>query len=107
MFAFQISGDSMTLPDGTGLVQGAWVLVDSHDLFTSDGHVFAFRMPDGSLVAKRYRLLGGRPGMYSDNVAYAPQRLNADIRNQGRVYAYSVDGQAWAFTKYRAWGRSS
>lgn len=102
MVAFRVSGNSMTLPDGDGLPHGAWVLADRHDLITSDGHLYAFRLSDGSMIVKRYRLYRGRPAMHSDNPDYEPVQITSSIRNIGRVYATSLDGKNWTPTRYRA-----
>lgn len=103
MFALQVDGDSMSLPDGGGLPHGCYALVDRRDVLTQYGHVFAFRMPDGSMVVKRLRLRAGRPAMYSDNPAHGPTLLDSSMRNMGRVYATSLDGLHWEHTKYRGW----
>ncbi|WP_288482410.1 S24 family peptidase [uncultured Deinococcus sp.] len=101
MLAFQITGDSMTLPDGSGFREGDWVLVDRHDLCTDRGWLFAFGLQDGSMIVKRYWLHGGRPAMCSDNPAYDPVKIDSSVRNRGRVYATSRDGRNWMMTKYR------
>lgn len=100
MFVMQVSGNSMTLPDGFGLVDGSYVLVDGHDLITDRGHVFAFQMEDSSLVVKRLQLVQGRMSLCSDNPEYPPVRVYSGIRNRGRVYAVSSDGYAWQALKY-------
>lgn len=103
MVVLQVDGDSMTQPGGEGIPHGAFVLIDARDPLGETGHTFAFRLPDGALVVKRLRLLRGRPAMYSDNAAYPPVALDGGVRRLGRVYAYSLDGQVWQPTRYRAW----
>ncbi|WP_051935337.1 S24 family peptidase [Deinococcus sp. YIM 77859] len=103
MFVFQVDGNSMTLPDGSGLPHGSFLLVDSHDVISQEGHVYAFRLADGSLVAKRLRLRAGRPAMYSDNPSYSPIVLDREVRRCGRVYAFSLDGRTWEYAGYRPW----
>lgn len=101
MLAFRVTGDSMTLPDGTGLREGDWALVDRHDLCTDRGWLYAFQLADGSMVVKRYWLHYGRPAMFSDNPAYLPNQIDSSVRNSGRVYATSSDGRNWTATKYQ------
>lgn len=103
MAVFRVTGDSMTREDGGGLSDGGWVLVDTRDVLTNDGHLGAFQLEDGSLVAKRYGLWRGRPAMHSDNPAYAPLPLHAGIRRIGQVYAYSADGRTWERVGWRGW----
>lgn len=103
MAVFRVTGDSMTREDGSGLVDGAWVLVDTRDPLTHDGHLGAFQLDDGTMVTKRYGLHKGRPSMHSDNPAYEPLPLSAGIRRLGRVYAYSTDGRTWEKVGWKGW----
>lgn len=103
MVAFQVTGDSMTLPDGSGLPHGCWALADRYDLLTDAGQLYAFRLEDGSMVVKRYRLWQGRAAMHSDNPAFEPIKIDRTIRNCGRVYAVRLDGRSWQPTKYKGW----
>lgn len=103
MFILHVSGDSMTLPDGTGIPDGALVLVDPRDILSNYGHVYAFRHADGSFAVKRLNLHQGRPAMLSDNAQLVPVPLTSSVRNIGRVYAVSADGHAWKPTGYRGW----
>ncbi|ADV68469.1 S24 family peptidase [Deinococcus maricopensis] len=103
MFAFAVTGDSMTAPGGAGLPHGAYVLVDTHDLITQTGHVYAFCLPGGEYVAKRLRLHRGRPAMYSDNPTYPPAPLTPDVRRVGRIYATTLDGDTYQPVGYRPW----
>ncbi|MBZ9752766.1 S24/S26 family peptidase [Deinococcus sp. HMF7604] len=107
MFVLQVDGDSMTLPDGTGLTHGAYVLVNRREILTERGYVFAFRLADGTHVVKRLQLFNGRPAMWSDNTEYEPVQLTSSVRNCGHVYAMSLDGVAWTSTGYRGTGRAS
>ncbi|MFC6617959.1 S24 family peptidase [Deinococcus radiophilus] len=101
MFVVQADGDSMTLPDGSGITHGSLVLVHGRDVLTERGHCYAFRLDDGTLVLKRLNLYQGRPALHSDNPAYGPLLLDAGIRNLGRVYAYNVAGRGWVSSGYR------
>ena len=103
MFAFAVTGNSMTTPCGTGLPHGAYVLVDTHDLITQSGHVYAFCVPGGDYVAKRLRLHRGRPAMYSDNPDYPPVAITPDVRRVGRIYAATLDGATYQPVGYRSW----
>ena len=101
MFVLRVDGDSMTLPDGSGLTHGSLALVNGHDMLTDRGNCYAFRLDDGTLVLKRLNLYRGRPALHSDNPQYSPILLDASIRNLGRVYAYSSEGQGWVSSGYR------
>lgn len=103
MAAMQVSGDSMTLEDGTGLTDGSWVLADRRLILSDYGYAYLFRLSDGSHVVKRLRLHIGRPAMFSDNKAYAPVQLDSGIRNVGQVYAFSPDGCIWKPVGYKSW----
>ena len=105
MMVCQVTGDSMTTPDGMGLHEGDWVLIDRTDLCTDRGYLFAFSLPDGSLAVKRLNLYQGRPAMFSDNDAYPPRHVDSSVRNCGRVYATSRDARNWIPVKYRSLGR--
>ncbi|WP_412027050.1 helix-turn-helix transcriptional regulator [Deinococcus yunweiensis] len=103
MAILHVTGDSMTLPDGSGIPDGAMVLFDRRDIMTSSGHVYAFQHADGSYSIKRLALHQGRPAMYSDNPSFPPAHLTSSVRNIGRVYAVSLDGQNWRPSGYRSW----
>lgn len=103
MFILHVTGDSMTLPDGTGIMDGALVLVDPRDVLSNYGHVYAFRNADGTFAVKRLNLHQGRPAMLSDNAQLPPVQLTGSVQNIGRVYAVSADGQSWKPTGYRGW----
>lgn len=103
MIALQVQGDSMTLPDGSGIPDGAYVLVDTKQELSRDGYVFAFRLEDGEYVAKRLRLYQGRPAMYSDNPTYDPVPIGRGVERMGEIYAFSTNGVDFTRVEYRTW----
>jgi len=102
MSVLQVEGDSMTLPDGSGLTHDCYVLINRREILSERGHVFAFCLGDGAYVVKRLNLFQGRPAMHSDNRAYEPVQINSSVRNCGRVYAMSLDGVVWHPVTYRS-----
>ena len=98
-----MNGDSMTSEDGTGIIHGSYVLVDSYDLTSHYGHVHAFQLDDGQYVAKRLRLYRGSPALYSDNPNYVPVPIEFGIRRVGYIYAFTVEGQHFERLGYRSW----
>lgn len=101
MIVLMVEGDSMTLPDGEGLPQGSFVLVNLDEILSERGYVYAFQLSDGSHIIKRLNLYNGRPAIFSDNAEYSTVTLDRTIRNIGRVYAMSRDGRTWESVKYR------
>ncbi|WP_407540497.1 S24/S26 family peptidase [Deinococcus radiomollis] len=102
MIAMRVQGNSMTLPDGTGLPHNCYVLIDVSEYDSRYGHVYAFRTEEGELVAKRLILSKGYPTMSSDNEDHAPLRINKDIQRLGRIYAYTLDLIEFKAVEYRS-----
>lgn len=85
--AYRVSGHSMD--DGTpeSIDEDEYVLVDTHDISTSYGRVYAVRTASGDVIVKRLQLHKGRRALISDNKTIKPITDLQDYEILGRVYA--------------------
>lgn len=97
--AYRVAGNSMD--DGTpdSIHDGEHVLVDTHDISTSYGRVYAVRTAWGEVIAKRLGLYHGRRALLSDNPDVAPIVELAEYMIIGRLYAVHEGGERFRFVR--------
>ena len=78
----RVAGDSMT---GNGINDGDLIVIDRAET-VRDGHIVVARLDD-QFTIKRFRLIDGRPWLYSANEQYEPIEVteDTDFEIWGRV----------------------
>ena len=81
-FFMRVAGDSMV---GDGINDGDLIVIDRAET-VRDGHVVVARLDD-QFTIKRFRLIDGRPWLYSANEEYEPLEVteDTDFEIWGRV----------------------
>lgn len=89
---YQVCGHSMDDGSEHAIRDGEHVLVDTADIYTRYGGVYAYSCPENAVIAKRLGLHKGVRALLSDNPEYPPitrYRLEG-IVPLGRIYAVYV-----------------
>jgi DNA polymerase V len=73
-FFMRVIGDSMI---GAGIHDGDLIVIDRAET-VSDGRIVVARLDD-QLAVKRFRLIDGRPWLYSANEQYEPIEITEEI----------------------------